>query len=85
MYDIYKKLVEFKSNLGQETPRLYFCKVDVKSCFDFIDQGKLLDLLQSILSQVFCIQSKNNKIVGRIYRSKVFKCVFLFWNSQEMF
>lgn len=36
------------------SPRLYFVKADVKSCYDTIKQDKLLQLIKTILSQVNC-------------------------------
>lgn len=34
-------------------PKLYFVKVDVQACFDTIDQGKLLQILRRLLSEVY--------------------------------
>jgi retron-type reverse transcriptase len=33
-------------------PPLYFSKVDIKSCFDSIDQNVLIDIINKVLSQV---------------------------------
>jgi hypothetical protein len=33
-------------------PKLYFVKVDVQACFDTIEQSKLLQILQDVLSGV---------------------------------
>jgi len=33
-------------------PKLYFVKVDVQACFDTIDQGKLLGIIQNLVSEV---------------------------------
>lgn len=32
--------------------KLYFVKVDVKACFDTIEQGKLLSILKEIITEV---------------------------------
>ena len=37
---------------GCSRPKLYFVKVDLKACFDSIEQGKLLEILASIVSHV---------------------------------
>lgn len=34
------------------SPKLYFVKVDVRTCFDSIEQEKLLEILQRVLSEV---------------------------------
>jgi telomerase reverse transcriptase len=39
------------------SPKLYFVKVDVRTCFDSIEQKKLLEILQRILSEVSSIPS----------------------------
>ena len=33
-------------------PKLYFVKVDVRACFDTIDQTRLLAILREVLSEV---------------------------------
>lgn len=33
-------------------PRLYFVKVDVKACYDTIDQAKLLSILSTVMDEV---------------------------------
>ena len=38
--------------MSPSRPKLYFVKVDVQACFDTIDQGKLLDIIQSLISEV---------------------------------
>lgn len=34
------------------SPKLYFVKVDVRACFDTIEQEKLLEILTHIISDV---------------------------------
>ena len=34
------------------SPTLYFAKVDVKACFDTIEQGKLLEIISTLLTEV---------------------------------
>ena len=33
-------------------PRLYFVKMDVRACFDTIEQGKLLEILRKVIEEV---------------------------------
>ncbi|CAE6476735.1 unnamed protein product [Rhizoctonia solani] len=52
--DIYRKLTTFKASLRRpngKMPKLYFVKLDVRACFDSIDQGKLLEILRDTLTQ----------------------------------
>lgn len=54
--DVYERLFDYKekvltSNKGA-LPRLYFVKVDVACAFDSIDQEKLLEIVQDIVSHV---------------------------------
>lgn len=51
MGDIYKRLKEFRSNLPNPLPRLYFVKADVQSAFDTIPQEAVLKLMTAIPSQ----------------------------------
>ena len=53
--EIYKRLKSFKRRVmreGGKMPKLYFVKVDVQACFDTIEQGKLLDIILKIISEV---------------------------------
>jgi len=38
--------------MSPSRPKLYFVKVDVQACFDTIDQGKLLGIIQNLISEV---------------------------------
>ena len=51
--DIHDRLKLFKQRLQAEgiLPKLYFAKVDVKSCFDTIDQTKVLDIASDLLQE----------------------------------
>ncbi|CAE6473739.1 unnamed protein product [Rhizoctonia solani] len=63
--DIYRKLATFKANLrGPDgtMPKLYFAKLDVRACFDSIDQGKLLDILRGTLTQKGYMVRKFNQL-----------------------
>lgn len=51
MGDIYKRIKEFKSQLPNPPPRLYFVKADVQSAFDTIPQEAVLKLMMAIPSQ----------------------------------
>ncbi len=48
--DIYKRLKEFRSQLPNPLPRLYFVKADVQSAFDTIPQEAVLKLMMDIPS-----------------------------------
>lgn len=51
--DIYPKLQSFKAKVEAQPSmgqRLYFVKVDVKSCFDFLPQHALVDLVERLVS-----------------------------------
>ncbi|GAA5865197.1 hypothetical protein JCM1840_003940 [Sporobolomyces johnsonii] len=60
--EIYAQLKAFKTKLvatngGQELPKLYFVKVDVRACYDTIKQAKLLGIVDDVLSEtVYWIQ-----------------------------
>ncbi|KAG2179042.1 hypothetical protein INT43_001891 [Umbelopsis isabellina] len=55
--EFYKTLANYKEwylsteKTNSERPNLYFAKVDIKSCFDSIEQDVLLGILDKILSQ----------------------------------
>ncbi|CEQ41347.1 SPOSA6832_03072 [Sporobolomyces salmonicolor] len=54
--EIYAQLKAFKTKLvaangGQELPKLYFVKVDVRACYDTIKQAKLLGIVDDVLSE----------------------------------
>ncbi|KAG8744116.1 hypothetical protein FRC10_010797 [Ceratobasidium sp. 414] len=52
--DIYRRLSAFKSSVLRpdgSMPKLYFVKLDVRACFDTIEQGKLLGILRQSLTQ----------------------------------
>ncbi|KAJ3546316.1 hypothetical protein NMY22_g2104 [Coprinellus aureogranulatus] len=51
---IYVQLKNFKKSLSDRNgalPKLYFVKVDVQACFDTIEQTKLLEIIQDLLSE----------------------------------
>ena len=51
---MYSKLRSFQANLqerGLSKKRLYFAKVDVRSCFDTIPQDRALDLIKKLASK----------------------------------
>ncbi|QRW13350.1 telomerase reverse transcriptase [Ceratobasidium sp. AG-Ba] len=52
--DIYRKLSAFKASVLKpdgSMPKLYFVKLDVRACFDTIDQDKLLGILRDCMTQ----------------------------------
>jgi telomerase reverse transcriptase len=51
--DVYKRILGFKQELeGYPEQELYFCKVDIKACFDSIRQDVLLPILEDIIKEV---------------------------------
>ncbi len=45
--------INFEQVPWRYRPSLYFVKVDVQACFDSINQDKLLEILEEILSSVY--------------------------------
>ena len=50
--DIHGRIADFKSIVGP-CSRLFFAKVDIKSCFDSIPQEQLLTMMQHLFSEQF--------------------------------
>ncbi|KAJ3515494.1 hypothetical protein NLJ89_g1720 [Agrocybe chaxingu] len=80
--DIYLKLKKLKASLPRGSngalPRLYFVKVDVQTCFDTIDQSKLLSILREIVSEDVYMTQKFGQVstsLGRVKRTYVKKAV----------
>lgn len=48
---IYARFKRFKSRLGPQLPKLYFVKVDIRACFDTIQQEKILQVIDSTLAE----------------------------------
>ncbi|KAJ3132130.1 hypothetical protein HDU90_007563 [Geranomyces variabilis] len=74
--DIYPKLKAFQAHCrpapGQAPTKLYFCKVDVTSCFDTIDQRLLLSIVRDIVQDDEYMIQKYSTIypsAGRLKRS----------------
>ncbi|KAL8757565.1 MAG: hypothetical protein Q9199_002136 [Rusavskia elegans] len=52
--DLYPKLKAFKDKLcatNERMPRLYFAKIDVKSCFDTIPQRRAIEIMENLASE----------------------------------
>lgn len=50
--DIYRRLKAYKQTITNvSSPRLYIVKLDIRACFDSIDQDKLLNILESIVAE----------------------------------
>ncbi|KJZ73514.1 hypothetical protein HIM_07070 [Hirsutella minnesotensis 3608] len=49
--DVYRRLKDFKKTLGDERPRLYFAKMDVRAAFDTIPQAAVIQLMENILDK----------------------------------
>ncbi|KAJ3168414.1 hypothetical protein HDU87_001145 [Geranomyces variabilis] len=74
--DIYPKLKAFQAHCrpapGQAPTKLYFCKVDVTSCFDTIDQKLLLSIVRDIVQDDEYMIQKYSTVypsAGRLKRS----------------
>lgn len=73
--DIYEKVKQFKSVLTADK-KLYFVKVDVVKCFDTIEQSKLIEMLDHILSEPeyiikkYTVIDKNKGILQRRFNKK---------------
>lgn len=53
MKEIYIKFKEFQAKMrSQPNGKLYFVKLDVRACFDTIQQDKLLEIINSLLTEV---------------------------------
>ena len=70
------------SNFSYEyRPKLYFVKVDVKACFDSIEQEKLLSILKDIISEVcaqICVQRSlktDMSAIGYLHNTEIRKGV----------
>jgi len=50
--EIYARFKDFKTRMGDRRPKLYFVKVDIKACFDTIEQEKLLKVIEEVLEEV---------------------------------
>jgi telomerase reverse transcriptase len=60
--EIYQEIKAFKMKLMERypngLPRLYFCSLDIKACFDSIDQKKLLNIVESVITEMHYTISK---------------------------
>ncbi|GAA6042852.1 hypothetical protein JCM8097_007190 [Rhodosporidiobolus ruineniae] len=65
-YEIFAKLKTFKTRLHEENggklPKLYFVKVDVRACYDTIQQDKLLEIMEDVLSETVYWVQKYSKV-----------------------
>ncbi|KAA1081431.1 hypothetical protein PGT21_035536 [Puccinia graminis f. sp. tritici] len=48
---IYTRFKKFRSQFGDSLPELYFVKVDIRACFDSIQQDKILEVINGIFSE----------------------------------
>ena len=65
-------------NVNVNRPKLYFLKVDVQACFDTIEQTKLLEILEEVIShEGYLTQRYGNVSVanGRVVRKYMRKAV----------
>ncbi|GJJ08683.1 hypothetical protein Clacol_002902 [Clathrus columnatus] len=73
--EIYGKLKHFKLQVMdkyQSIPKLYFVKLDVKACFDTIDQNKLIDILLEILTEDYYMIHRSTRVMpvsGKVQRT----------------
>ncbi|CAG8667811.1 2360_t:CDS:10, partial [Racocetra persica] len=49
--EIYERLKSFKQKLGENKSKLYFAKVDVKCCFESINQDQVLEIVKDVLKE----------------------------------
>lgn len=50
--DVYRRIKAYKQNVSSKTHcRLYMVKLDIRACFDSIDQDRLLQILETIISE----------------------------------
>ncbi|GAA6017946.1 hypothetical protein JCM10207_002715 [Rhodosporidiobolus poonsookiae] len=76
---IFGKLKAYKERLqansgGAGLPRLYFVKVDVQACYDTIQQDKLLQIVEEVLSEtVYWIQKYSQVTPNGQYAARLFK------------
>ncbi|BFZ63465.1 Telomerase reverse transcriptase [Saitoella coloradoensis] len=78
--ELYPRLKQFKQTLvnkGWQGRRLYLVKADVQSCFDTIDQTRIIDLLDNLLSEdeyilqkYVTVQPKDSSRIGTRYTMK---------------
>lgn len=80
--EIHKRLKAFKASLPRDNkgnlPTLYFVKVDVQTCFDTIDQTKLLQILRELISEDLYMTQKYGRVnmcLGKTKRTYVKKAV----------
>ncbi|POW20045.1 hypothetical protein PSHT_03992, partial [Puccinia striiformis] len=48
---IYTRFKNFRSRFGPSLPDLYFVKVDIRACFDSIQQDKVLEVINGLFSE----------------------------------
>ncbi|CCA72867.1 related to telomerase reverse transcriptase [Serendipita indica DSM 11827] len=71
---IYTKLKQFKERHRSpdgRMPKLYFVKLDVRACFDTIDQGLLLEIIQRIIQEENYLLQRYTQVypmVGKIQK-----------------
>lgn len=76
--EIHDRLKDFKTRMGKRryTGKFYFAKADVKSCFDTIEQDKVLDIVSEVLAedeymlQKFCAVVPALGKIGRKYHNR---------------
>lgn len=76
--EMYMRLKKYKLRHNAQNPKrkLYFAKVDVKNCFDTIEQDKVLDIVSQVLAedeymlQKFCAVVPDLGRVGRKYHTR---------------
>lgn len=76
--EMHRRVKEYRKTLSKlkHTGKLYFAKVDVKSCFDTIDQEKLLEIVADVLAeddymlQKFCVLVPSLGKISRKYHNR---------------
>ncbi|PLW52927.1 hypothetical protein PCANC_05728 [Puccinia coronata f. sp. avenae] len=61
---IYTGFKSFRSRLGPSLPKLYFVKVDIRACFDSIQQEKMLEVINRLFSEDHYVIQKYAKMIS---------------------
>jgi len=60
---IYTRFKNFRSRFGPSLPDLYFVKVDIRACFDSIQQDKILEVINRVFSEDHYVIQKYAKMI----------------------
>ena len=61
--DIYERLKKYKESIGEiGNTDIFICKVDIKGCYDSIDQQLLMELAKSLVNEIEYVVYKYSTI-----------------------